>query len=98
MSVKEKVFHDRKNRHEEINHFRKGDKTQHLTNVDIEEVIRLGGYIVKTLEEFMCDKLEFNPFERLIIDRTNKRNKYKEEYKTFVQTKTKKVSNALYGG
>ena len=89
MSVKESVFHDRKNRYEEINHFRNGDKTQHLTNVDIEEVIRLGGYIVKTLEEFMCDNLKFNPFERFIIDITNKRNEYKEENKTLLQILTK---------
>ena len=43
MSVKEKVFNDRKNRYKEINRFRKGDITQHLTSVDIEEVVRSGG-------------------------------------------------------
>ena len=43
MSVEENVFNDRKNRYEEINRFRNGDITQHLTSVDIEEVVRSGG-------------------------------------------------------
>ena len=98
MSVKEKVFNDRKNRYKEINRFRNGDITQHMTSVDIEEVVRQGGYIVKILEGFICDNIEFNPFERFIIDMTNKRKKYKEENKTLLQTLTEKVSNAVYGG
>ena len=98
MSVKEKVFNDRKNRYKEINRFRNGDITQHMTSVDIEEVVRQGGYIVKILEGFICDNLEFNPFERFIIDMTNKRIKYKEENKTLLQTITTKVSKAVYGG
>ena len=53
MSVKEKVFNDRKNRYEEISRFRNGDVTQHLTSVDIEEVVRSGGYIVKILEGYV---------------------------------------------
>ena len=69
-----------------------------MTSVDIEEVVRSGGYIVKILEGDICDNLEINPFEGFNIDMTNKRNKYKEENKTLLQTLTKKVSNAVYGG
>ena len=98
MSVKENVFNDRKNRYEEINRFRNGDRTQHLTSVDVEENVRSGGYIVKILEGFVCDNLKFNPFEGFIIDITDKKNKYKEENKTLLQTLTKKVSNSVYGG
>ena len=98
MSVKENVFNDRKIRSEEIYRFRIGDIIQHLTSVDIEEMVRSGGYIVKMLERFICDNLEFNPSERFIIDMTNKRNKFKEENKTLLQTLTKKVSNSVYGG
>ena len=98
MSVKENVFNDRKKRYEEINQFRNDDITQHLTSVDIEEAVRSGGYIVKILEGFIEDNIEFNPFERFIIDMTNKRNKFTEENKTLLQTLTKKVSNAVYGG
>ena len=82
MSVKENAFNDRKKRCEEINRFTNGDITQHLTCVDIEEVVRSGGYIVKILEGFICDNLEFNPFERSLIDMTNKRSNYKEGNKT----------------
>ena len=45
MRVEEFVFNDR-NIYEEINRFRNGDITQHLTSVDIEEVVRSGGYNV----------------------------------------------------
>ena len=88
MSVKENVFNDRKERCKEINRFRNGDKIQHLTIVDIEVVVRSGGYIVKILESFIRDSLEFNPFESFIIVMTNKRNKFKEENKTLLQTIT----------
>ena len=97
MSVKENLFNDRKNRHEEINRFRNGDITQHLNSVDIDNVVRFGGYIVKKLEGFICDNLEINPFERFTIDFTNRRNKYKEENKPLLQTLTEKISNAVYG-
>ena len=63
ISVKENVFNDRKNRYEEINCFRNGDITQHLFGVYIEELVRSVGYIVKILGVFICDELEFNPFE-----------------------------------
>ena len=52
MSVKENVFNDRKNRHEAINRFRNGDIIQHSTNVDIEEIVRSGCYIVKNPRSF----------------------------------------------
>ena len=98
MSPKENLFNDRKNRYEEMNRFRNGEIIQHLISVDIEEVVRSGGYIVKINEGFFCDNLEFNLFERINIDMTNERNKYKEENKTLLQTITKKVSIAVYGG
>ena len=98
MSLKENIFNDRTNRYQEINRFRNGDIIQHLSSVDIEEVVRSGGSIVQILEGFVYHNLDFNPFERFIIDMTNKRNKFKEEKKTFLQTLTKKVSNSVYGG
>ena len=97
VSLEEIVFNDRKNRYEEINRFRNGDTTQHLSSVDIVEVVRSGGFIVKILEGFLCDNLGFNPFESLFIDVTDKRIKLKEEDKMFIQTITKKVSNSVYG-
>ena len=82
--VKEIIFNDRKNSYEEINFFRNGDITQPLTSVDIEEVFRSEGYNVKILEVFICDFLEFNAFERFVIDMTEKRSA--------------NISNSVYGG
>ena len=78
MPVKEKVFNDRKNRYEEINRFRNGDITQHLTSVDTEGEVRTGEYIVEILEGFICDNLEYNPLEKFTIYMTNRRSKYKK--------------------
>ena len=79
MSVKQKIFNNRKTRYGEINRFRNGGITQHLTSMDIEEVFRSRGYIVKIVEGFICDNLEFNPIERIIKDMTDKRKKLKNK-------------------
>ena len=42
MSVKENIFNSRKIRYEMVNRFRNGDITEHLTSVDIEEIVRSG--------------------------------------------------------
>ena len=74
MSVTGNVFNNRKHKYEGINRFRKGDKTQYLTSIDVKENVRSGVYFVKILETFVCENLKFNPFERIIIDMTAKRN------------------------
>ena len=71
MCVEENVFSDRKNRYEENNLLRNGVKTQHLTSVDIQEVVTSGGFIVKILVAFICDILDINPLERFIIEMTD---------------------------
>ena len=90
MSFKENVFNDRKNRYEEINRFRNGDITQHLTSVDIEEAVRSGGCIVKILEGFVCNNLEFSPFERFVKDMTNKEINIKKKTKRYCKHYLKK--------
>ena len=60
--------------------------TQHLTSVDIEEIVRVGGVIVEISEGFSCDNLDFNlfeEFEEFVIDMTAKRNKFKKEKKNY---------------
>ena len=88
MSVK--VFNNPKNIYEEINRFPNGDKTQHLTSVDIEETFRSGRCCVNIPEGFSSDKLEYNPFGRVFIDMTERRNKFRKEYKNKLQTFPKK--------
>ena len=53
MSGKENAFNNRKKRYEETIRFRNGDVTQHSTSVDIEGVVRSGGYIVEILERLI---------------------------------------------
>ena len=97
MSAKEQVFNETRIRLEEVNRFLNGYIRQHLTSVDIEEFVRVGGVIREFFEGFISDNLDYNPFENFILDMTAKRNKYKEEKKNLLQNQTKKVSNALYG-
>ena len=78
MSVTGNVFKNRKHKYEEINRFRKGDKTQYLTSIDVKEIVRSGVYFVKNLKIFICENLEFNKIERIIIDMTAKRNGFRK--------------------
>ena len=98
MAVKEDVYNETKNKYENVNRFRNGDITQHLTSVDIEEVVRVGGVIKKFYEGFICDNLDYNPFEEYILDMTAKRNEYKKQGKNILQDMCKKISYGTYGG
>ena len=97
-SVKENVFNVCKNRYEEINCFQRDDITQHLTSIEIEETVTSGGYVVDILEGFICDDLDYNPFERLIIDFTAKVINFEKENKTLLQSLTKKCFFSVYRG
>ena len=95
MSVKEQVFNAIKNRWEEVNRFRNGYIRQHLTSIDIEEIVRVGGVITEIFEGFICDNLDHKLFEKFFLDMTAKRNKYKKEKRKILQTQAKKLSNAV---
>ena len=88
------MFNANKNRHEEINRFRNGHLTQCPTSVDIEKLVRVGSVISKLFEGFICDNLEFTPFEKFVIKMTEKINKNKKEKKDLLQTSTKSKTNA----
>ena len=45
MAVKEDVYNETKKKCDFVNRFRTDDITQHLTSVDIEEVVGTGGVI-----------------------------------------------------
>ena len=97
MSVKVNVFNNRKNKYEEINSSRNGDLTQYLTNIDLHEIVTSGEYIVKIHKGNICHNLEFNPFERFIIEMTAKRIGFTKQGRALSQTLSKKCSNSLYG-
>ena len=98
MAVEEDVYNETENKYENVNRFRNGDITQHLTSVDIEEVVRVGGVIKEFYEGFICDNLDYNPFKEYILDMTVKRNEYKKQGKNILQDMCKKISNGTYGG
>ena len=39
-----------------------------LTNVDIVEIKKYGGFILEVFEGFFCDKLEYNPYSEFVTD------------------------------
>ena len=53
MVVKEKVFNYRKKRYEEVNRFRNGDITKHLTSVDIEEIVRVSAVVIEFFQGYI---------------------------------------------
>ena len=90
MAVKEGVYDATEHNYECVNRFRKGDITQHLTNVEIEQVVRTGGIIKQFYEGFFCDNFDFIPFKEHIPDMTAKRNEYKKQVKNILQDLCKK--------
>ena len=85
MGVKEDVYNHTKNKSKSANRFRNGDITQHLTSVDIEQVVRTGGVIKAFYEGSFCDNPDYNLFEEFVLDMTAKRNEYKKQGKTSLQ-------------
>ena len=95
MAVEVQIFNDRKNRYEEINRFRNEYIRQHFTSVDIEEVIKVGGVTLEFFDGFNCDNLDFNTFEKLFSDITQKKQIWKRK-ETFITITSKKKVQTLY--
>ena len=71
-------IHTNKNRLEEVNRLRNGYIRQHVTSVDIEEVVGVDGVITELFQGFF-DNLVYSPFDKFVLDMTAKRKKYKKE-------------------
>ena len=97
LAVNEEVLNENEHKYEKINRFRNGDIIDYVTSVDLEEIVRIGGVVLKFYEGFICDNLEFNPFFNFIIDMTAKRNYYKKEGKNILQSMCKAISLGSYG-
>ena len=63
-----------------MDRFRNGYIRQHLTSVD-NEIVRVGGVITEIFEGFICDNLDYNPFEKFVLDMTAKKELQKGEKK-----------------
>ena len=98
LAVNEDVLNENEHKYEKINSFKNGDIIDYVTSVDLEEIVRIGGFVLEFYEGFICDNLEFNPFYNFIIDMTAKRNYYKKQGKNILQSMRKAVYLATYGG
>ena len=97
LPVNEEVFNESKNKFEHVNRFRNGHITQHLTSVDIEQIVRIGGIVLEFIEGFICDILDYNPFTEYVHDLIEKRNEYKKQGKNILQLMCKDTVNGGYG-
>ena len=61
-----------------------------MSSVVIEEIVRNGGFIREFFEGLFCDNLDYDPFERFVLDMTAKRNGNEKEKRNILQTKVKK--------
>ena len=95
MAVKEDVYNETKHKCECVNRFRNGDITQHLTGVDIDQVVRTGGVIKEIYEVFICYNLDFNPFNEYILVMTAKRKNTKNMVKQSCKICVKKFRTVL---
>ena len=72
MSVKEQVCNATRKKWEEANRSHSGHIRHQLTLVDIEEIVRVGGFITEFFEGSICDNLGYKPFEKIVFDMTGK--------------------------
>ena len=86
------------NIYEDMNRSRNGVIIATLTSVDIIEIVKIGGVILKVYEGFFCESLDFNPYADFVLDMHNKRNEYKKKGNDLSSTQVKKVMCSVYGG
>ena len=76
----------------------KGYIRQVLTSVDIQEMVKIGGRVIKIYEGVIYrENFKINPFEKVITKWFALRQKYKEESNDVMQLLVKLIMNAFYG-
>ena len=81
-----------------VNRSRNGVIIATLTSIDIMEIVKIGGVILKVYEGFFCESLDFNPYSDFVLDMHKKRNEYKKKGNDLSATQVKKVMCSVYGG
>ena len=78
--------------------FRNGTIHDTLSSVDIQEIVKAGGRIIKIYEGIVYEKnLEVNPYEKFVIRLFDLRKKYKKEGNKVGDALVKLLLNSLYG-
>ena len=86
------------NAYEDVNRSRNGVIIATLTSIDIIEIVKIGGVILKVYEGFFCESLDFNPYSDFVFDMYDKREQYKKKGNDLSSTQVKKVMCSVYGG
>ena len=66
--------------------------------VDFDEIVKGGGFILKVYEGFFCHNLEYNPCTEIVTDMFNKRDLFISQGKDLFQNLAKKIGLSVYGG
>ena len=81
-----------------VNRMRDGYIVDTLTSVDIQEIIKIGGEVVKIHEGVIYrENFKISPFRKVIDILFKLRKKYKDENNDVMQILVKLLMNALYG-
>ena len=82
----------------EINGMRNGYIIDHLTSVDIQEMVKFGGKVIQIYEGvFYRENFKVSPFRKVIDKLFALRQKYKDEGNDVMQLLVKLLMNSLYG-
>ena len=85
------------NTYEYINRSRNGTIVSTLTHIDIVQIVRTGGVVLKVYEGFFCESLEYNPYKDFVFDMFRKRNEYKSKGNDLLAKLIKKFACSVYG-
>ena len=82
----------------EINRMRNGYIIDHLTSVDIKEIVKIGGKVVEIYEGVIYrENFKVSPFRKVIDKLFALRQKYKDEGNDVMHLLVKLLMNSLYG-
>ena len=82
----------------ELNRMRNGYIIDHLTSVDIQEIVKVGGKVIEIYEGVIYfENFKVSPFRRVIDKLFALRQKYKDENNDVMQLLVKLFMNSLYG-
>ena len=87
-----------KERKIEINRMRNGYIIEHLTSVDIQEIVKIGGKVIEIYEGVIYrENFKLSPFRKVIVILFALRQKYKDENNDVMQLLVNLLMNSLYG-
>ena len=82
----------------EINRMRNGYIIDHLTSVDIQEIVKIRGKVIEIYEGVIYrENFKISPFRKVIGELFALRQKYKDENNDVTQLLVKLLMNSLYG-